>query len=333
MIPGISVGIDYHKDWLQVCVVRESGEVVLNRRVKNEISEVVKLIGSRAKDVTVAAEACNGSSVFLDRLHQETGWRVKLCHPGYAQRMRNNPDKTDKSDGELIADLTRIGYLPEVWLAPEELRDLRTLVRYRATQMNEARAMKLRVRALLRNNRILVPEGIGLWTVSGRAWLKTNIGLPNHSAWVMERYRIELERLLSEIKCATQRISSYVKTDTFCQKLIQHRGIGIITAAVMRAEIGTFSRFKNGKQLARFCGLSPCNRSSGDKVSDSGLIRAGNNVLKNCILQGVWTLIRYDSTWKEFAKKLIERGKPKGVVAAAVANRWIRKLFYAVKDI
>ena len=83
------------------------------------------------------AEACNGSATFLDQLHLRTGWPVRLCHPGYAQRMRANPDKIDKSDGELIADLTRVGYLPEVWLAPAAIRDLRALVRYRAAEIDK----------------------------------------------------------------------------------------------------------------------------------------------------------------------------------------------------
>ena len=332
MITGLSVGIDYHKDSLQVCVMNPDGQVKANRRVNNEVKAVIRAVGSFREDVTVCAEACNGSASFLDELHTETGWRVKLCHPGYAQRMRNNPDKTDKSDSELVADLTRIGYLPEVWLAPQELRDLRALVRYRATQMNESRAIKLRIRALLRNNRIAVPAKTSLWTIAGQTWLKTEIGLRAHSAWILSRYVYDLTRLQKEIKAATVRIANFVKTDPFCCNLLKHRGIGVITAAVMRAEIGTFSRFKTGKQLARFCGVSPCNRLSGEIVSDSGLIRAGNPLLKSCIAQGVWTLIRYDNTWTNFAKKLLERGKPKGVVAAAVANRWLRKLFHEVKN-
>jgi len=331
MIPELSVGIDYHKDSLQVCILESSGIVRSNRKINNDVGELIKLVGTKSKNVVVAAEACNGSSSFLDVLHQQTNWEVKLCHPGYAQRMRSNPDKTDKSDGELIADLTRIGYLPEVWLAPEHLRDLRALVRYRALQMKEARAMKLRIRALLRNNRIKVVEGVSLWTIAGYSWLSSGVGLSEHSEWVMSRYLLDLRRLQDEVKAGTKRITEFVKTDSLAQKLLKYRGIGIITAAVMRAEIGTFTRFKTGKQLARFCGLTPCNRSSGNVSADSGLIRSGNNVLKACIAQGVWTLIRYDEHWKEFAKRLLDRGKPKGVVASAVANRWMRKLFHEVK--
>lgn len=332
MIPELSVGIDYHQDSLQVCVLDRSGKVRANRRIENDIGELIRAVGQGAREVVVAAEACNGSASLLDELHQRTSWTVKLCHPGYAQRMRNNPDKTDKSDGELIADLTRIGYLPEVWLAPSELRDLRALVRYRAQQMKEAREVKIRIRALLRNNRISQPTGSSLWTKMGFGWLSTGAGLGGHSEWILGRYLAALRNFLLEVKLATERIAAYVKHDAICQKLLTQRGIGIVTAAVMRAEIGTFTRFKTGKQLARYCGLSPCNRSSGVVVADSGVIKAGNAVLKACITQGVWTLIRYDERWKAFSKSLLAQGKPKGVVASAVANRWVRRLFHEVKS-
>lgn len=118
MLPRNSVGIDYHSKTLQLCVISPKGEVLTNRRIGNDLSEVVQVVRQFGEDAVVAAESCNGSAVFLHELRKVTGWEKKLCHPGYAQRMRHNPDKTDKSDGELIADLTRVGYLPEVWLAP-----------------------------------------------------------------------------------------------------------------------------------------------------------------------------------------------------------------------
>ena len=197
--------------------------------------------------------------------------------------------------------------------------------------MKEVRATKVRVKALLRNNRIKLPKKLSLWTKAGLSWLESIIALGDHSSWVLERYLAEIERKKEEVASATLRIKNYVSKDTLCQKLLSHRGIGVITAAVMRAEIGNFSRFKNGKQLARFCGFSPCNRSSGKNVATAGLIRAGNPLLKSCINQGIWTLIRYDKHWNAFAERLIKQGKHKCVAAGAVANRWLRRLFHEVK--
>jgi transposase len=281
--------------------------------------------------VVVAAEACSGSAAFLDALHRESGLAVKLCHPGYAQRMRHNPDKTDKSDSELIADLNRVGYLPEVYLAPEEIRDLRSLVRYRNVQVEESRAVKLRIRALLRHNRIY--GTCSFWTKEGLQWLSGIQELPQHSKWVLSRYLIKLSAVTNELGAVTARLNDIVKKDQLCQALLKHRGIGVITAAILRAEIGTFQRFRTGKQLARFCGLTPCNRSSGNKVADSGLVRAGNPVLKACLIQAGWILIRHDPHWKQFAAHLAAAGKPKSVICAAVVNRWLRKLFHAVKHL
>jgi len=332
MITEMNIGIDYHQESLQVCAMERDGKVIFNRRIKNDVNAIIEVVGKRSCKVVAVAEACNGSAAFLDELQAKAGWQVKLCHPGYAQRMRSNPDKSDKSDSELVADLTRVGYLPEVWLAPAAVRDLRALVRYRAQKMEEQRAVKLRIRSLLRNNRICLPVKLSLWTKAGISWLESNAELPSHSAWVLSRHVIELSHLQAEIKITTQRIKSYVDEDSLCQKLLQHKGIGVITAAVMRAEIGTFSRFKNGKQLARFCGVSPCNRSSGEIVSDSGLIRSGNPLLKLCIIQGALSLVRYDDTYKTFAQTMLARGKPKCVVIAAVANRWMRRLFHLVQQ-
>jgi hypothetical protein len=58
-------------------------------------------------------------------LAQRAGWSVSLAHPGFVARMKQNPDKTGHSDARLLADLLRVGYLPKVWLAPAELRELR----------------------------------------------------------------------------------------------------------------------------------------------------------------------------------------------------------------
>ena len=68
-------------------------------------------------------------------------------------------------------------------------------------------------------------------------------------------------------------------------QLIALRGIGLTTAWALRAEIGRFDRFKSGKQLSRYCGLSPRNASSGNRQADAGLIKAGNELLRAVIIE------------------------------------------------
>lgn len=331
-IAGNSVGIDYHNAGLQVSVVSPGGQRLANRAVANDVGQVAEYIKRYGMVGSVALEACTGSAEFADELSQATGWRTKLCHPGYVRRMKNSPDKTDWSDANLISDLNRVGYLPEVWLAPSRIRDLRNLARYREWQVKRGRNLKLRIRSLLRQYRIKPPEGVRVWTVKGMRWLSTLKGLAEHADWVLERSLLELSQVEAELKVCQERLEIIAKTDRLMQELMREKGIGLVTAAVLVAEIGTFSRFRTGKQLSRFCGISPRNASSGERQADSGLIKAGNPNLKTAIMEAAHRLIQHDKEWKEFAKRLLAAGKPYCVVIAAVANRWIRGLFYKMRS-
>jgi transposase len=100
----------------------------------------------------------------------------------------------------------------------------------------------------------------------------------------------------------------------------------------LRAEIGRFDRFDTGKQLARFCCVTPRNTSSGARQADAGLIRAGNPELRAVLVELAHRLIRMTGGhWAVFAGRMLLRGKPKNVVVAAVANRWVRWLHHELQ--
>ncbi len=117
------------------------------------------------------------------------------------------------------------------------------------------------------------------------------------------------------------------------KKLLALKGIGLVTAAMLRAEIGRFDRFRTGKQLSRFCGLSPRNVSSGTRQADAGLIKAGNPQLRAVLIQAAHSVKRHDPRWSKLAARLLGRGKPRSVVTAAVANRWVRWLHHQVRSL
>ena len=333
-ITGNSVGIDYHTESVQVQVMGADGTVAGRRRCRNSISEVREFVVRYGDVCGVAIEACTGSAVFAEELRKATQWKVSLCHPGYVQRMRHNPDKSDKSDAYLLSDLNRVGYLPEVWLAPEEIRDLRTMVRYRKQLTNQRAQIKLRIRAILRQQRVKAPPNVkNMWTKRGIAWLKSISDFPEHTSWVFAKHLAEHDHLSSLIKEADARITVIAEKDSMILELAKKKGIGLFTASVIRAEIGTFSRFSNGKQLSRFCGVSPRNCSSGERQADARLIKAGNCLLKTVVIEATHLLVRHDPEWKKFAARLISKGKPYSVAIGATANRWLRKLYYEMVQI
>lgn len=329
MIAGNSVGIDYHQDSVTVAVIGKNREVVGTKRLASDVGAVYQYVNGLGAVESVAIEACTGSAVFGEDLRDLTGWKVNLCHPGYVGRMRHNPDKSDKSDAYLLGDLNRVGYLPQVWLAPEGIRDLRALIRYRKQVVGRCRDLKLRIRAILRQNRVRPPTSIkGLWGVAGLGWLNRLDCFSEHTQWIMKRHLSEHAQQVEELKVTEKRMKAVAKEDRMVNLLLEQRGIGLVTAVALRAEIGVFSRFRTGKQLSRYCGVTPRNCSSGERQADSGLIKAGNAILKTVIIEASHGLMRYDKEWNKFAVRLMKQGKPYSVAAAAVANRWIRRLFY-----
>jgi len=323
------VGLDYHQDFVQVCVLDETGKVVMNSRVENDWRKIAAAVPAGAM-VQAAVEACCGAASLADELAERAGWSVSLAHPGFVARMKQNPDKTDYSDARLLADLTRVGYLPKVWLAPAELRELRRLVRYRQQKANERRDVKLRIRAILRDHRIKI-DVARPWT---RRWLAALTAVEQigaDTAWILQEHLTSLLRLAREIRDVERRLEERVAGDAVVKKLREQKGIGLVTAATMRAEIGRFDRFQTGKQLARFCGVTPRNCSSGNKQADAGVIHAGNPQLRAVIVEAVHRIIHYDERWMKLAQQMRARGKHVCLVVAAIANRYIRWLHHTMQ--
>ena len=331
----IFVGLDYHQNSVRVCVLDAQGRELANRDLPDDADRIVLFAARYGSVGGCAIEACCGAAELAGELVDRFGWPVHLAHPGYVRRMKQNPDKTDHADAKLLADLERVGYLPRVWRAPEPIRELRRLVRYRQGLVDERRNTKLRIRALLRDTRLKSPIGVRPWTKLWRCWLEAAEDLDEQACWVLSRYMATLDRLAAEIAEVEQRLRSVTAEDPDVAKLLAQllaqKGIGLITAVTLRAEIGRFDRFRTGKQLARYCGLSPRNASSGERQADAGLIKAGDARLRATLIEAAHRLARYDAKWTALATGLKRRGKPTNVAIAAVANRWVRWLYHRMQ--
>ena len=138
-----------------------------------------------------------------------------------------------------------------------------------------------------------------------------------------------LEEKIAEVDA---RMKESTKDDMLMQKLLEQPGVGLVTAMLLRAVVGRFDRFRSGKQLARYCGVTPCNASSGKRQADRGLVPAGHEDLRAALIQLAKRLPRQDPHWKEFKERL-RKSKPANVVSAAIANRWLRRLFHELQGL
>jgi transposase len=326
-IVPVYVGLDYHTATIRVCVLDKEGETVVNRNVSNDPGAVRDLVRCHGGLVVgVSIEACCGAAEFATKLAELTEWTVQMTHPGCVSRMKIGADKTDHSDAWHLANLLRVGYMPKVWLADEATRQLRRLVRFRAGVIAHKKDIKLRILSLLREERIENTSGGSSWSKPWMEWIKS-VGLGTQSRWVLDQELRRLKQAEEDLAEVDGRMEEATQGDAVVEKLKEQPGIGTVTAVTMRAVIGRFDRFKTGKQLSKYCGVSPCNASTGPRQSDAGLIEAGNDILRALLIQLSKRLPRQEPRWKQLHQKLLLTKGP-NVASAAIANRWLRRLFH-----
>ena len=330
----VFVGLDYHSKSVQVCVMDASGTVLVNRSCGNSVLEIGGAIGPGRTVQRAAIESCCGAADLAEALIGDLRWPLSMAHPGYVARMRHNPDKTDYGDAKMLAELARAGLIPPVWLPPQNVRDLRLLVRLRADLVGHVRSAKTRLLAVLRQQRIAEPREFGRWCRKWLAWLGgKDCALSEQGRFAVEVYLEELAALRARIVKVEARLRAATAGDATVAALLKIKGVGDVTAWTMRALIGRFDRFASGKHLARFCAVTPRNASSGQRVADSGMIRAGDPQLKSVVIEAAQRLRRYVPRWRELSGSMAARGKPTSVIVGAVANRWLRGLYHQMKEL
>jgi transposase len=220
-IVPVYVGLDYHSETIRVCVMDEDGETIANKNVANDpgaVRDLVRVYGGLVRGVAI--EACCGAADFAAKLIELTEWTVRMAHPSAVNRLKQGPDKTDQADAWHLANLLRVGYLPEVWLADELTRQLRRLVRYRANLGAVRKDLKLQIQSLLREDRISNASGANPWTKAWLEWLKT-VTLGSESRWVLDAQLQRLEQVGEDLTAVEQRLEQATAGDEVVVKLKQ----------------------------------------------------------------------------------------------------------------
>jgi transposase len=165
---NVYVGMDVHRKRSQIAVVDDAGDQQRNCNLPNDPAKLVPILGALAPGTPVAFEAAYGWG-WLVELLEELELEPHLVHPSRCKAIAAARLKNDKVDARTLAQLLRADLLPEAWIAPQATRDLRALLRHRASLVRLSTSLKNRVHAVLADRGI--GEDRGLWTGPGRAWL------------------------------------------------------------------------------------------------------------------------------------------------------------------
>lgn len=182
--------------------------------------------------------------------------------------------------------------------------------------------MKLRVGGVLRTERVKLSGT--RWTLRWIEQARTHPALSEASAWLIDQLLEELAYVHGKLRQVEARLRQVTADDAVIAQLRTIEGIGEVTSWTLRAAIGRFDRFRNAKQLCRYCGLTPRNTASGQRQTQGELIDAVDRRLRAILIQAAQRLIRTSPRWRALAGRLIAAGKPRNVAVVAVANRWMR---------
>jgi transposase len=253
------VGMDVHRRRSVLVRMTEAGERLETVRISND-PEYLRAVMARAGEAPeVVLEATYGWYWAADTL-AELGASVHLAHPLGVKMFSYRRVKNDERDAADLADLLRMGRLPEAWIAPPVTRELRGLVRHRAKLVALRSNVKCQVHAVLAGAGVPVTMR-DLFGAQGQALLDRVALSPVCRARIDSARRV-IEVLDAEVEVFTTLAGDRLRGHPGYAAIQAIPGVGPILAAVFIAEIGDVGRFARAAQLASWAGLTPKHHES-----------------------------------------------------------------------
>ncbi len=323
---SVYVGIDVHRKRSQVAVIDQAGEVLANRNVPNGTETILGVIGGLPPGTPAAFEAAFGWG-WLVELLEDYGFAPHLVHPLQCKAIASARLKNDKVDAAILAQLLRADLLPEAWIAPPAVRQLRALLRHRA--------QLVRLRTLLRNriHAVLADHGqdrpAGCWSGPGRAWLAA-LKLPAVSREVIEDDLALIDAIQVPIDRLDCEVRQRGRSDPRVKVLTQLPGVGPFTAMVILAEVGDISRFGSARKLAAWAGLTPTVRGSDRTVRHGHISKQGSAWLRWILCEAAQTAKRHPDFAASYAAIARRRGKK--IATTAIARKLLTRAWHLLTD-
>jgi transposase len=321
------VGIDLHRKRSVIVRTDTAGEVLESVQIINTADGLQRVIARAGECPEVVLESTYGWYWAVDAL-QSAGANVHLAHPLGVKAFEYRRVKNDFRDAMDLADLLRMGRLPESWIAPPDTRELRELVRHRAKLVAVRSHCKAQVHAVLASCGVAVPMS-DLFGLAGTQLLD-RLDLPDAYAARISSLRRVMEALDFEIGVFTRLARGRLGRDPGFAAVQTIPGIGQVLGAVFVAEIGDVHRFASAEKLTCWCGMTPKHHESDTKVRRGRITKQGSRLVRWAAVESVQKLPKTTRLGAFRDQVAARRGHNIGVVAAA--RRQLEYVYYALRD-
>lgn len=324
----ITIGVDFHKKTSSYHVLDEQGKLIMRNKLNNEPKSIINFLDSIEGTKQLSMEATRSWGLYHDLVKDHVD-QFNLGHPKKMKAISSSERKNDSTDAEIIARLTQSDFLPKAHATPLNIRQIRSLVRYRGYLVNQRRSIRNQVHSIIDRNvwHCQKPQSFkNIFCKRGIEWVK-NLELPKRERFILNKCLVifnEIQNHILEIEQFIKKQESDLPGLTWLRTVPGFRSSNVNVYCVL-VETSDITRFNKAKGYAYYAGFTPKERSSGDKQFTGRLIKGANMHLRTAIIESTLSAIRVDKGLRAYYLQVkTRRGSGPAIVATA------RKLSYAI---
>jgi len=304
------VGLDVHKEAIVVAVADAGGEVRYVGEIAHTPEAITKLVrqlrkGAGQMSWCYEAGPCGYG---VHRQLSAAGENCQVVAPSLIPKKAGDRVKTDRRDALSLARLHRAGELTAVWVPDQAQEALRDLTRCREDMKHLQRQSRQRLSAfLLRHGRGF--SGKSKWTQAHLRWFETVRFEQPVQQIVFQEYVDTVLACSRRVRALDEQLERVARESVFwpiIEALMALRGVNLLTATTIIAEIGDLHRFTSAPQLMAYLGLVPSEHSSGSKQTRGAITKTGNAHVRRVLVEAAWTY-RHPARKSAFLQRRAER--------------------------
>ena len=329
----IVMGLDQHRaqitaEWIDL----STGELSRGRVAPADRVAVRRFLSRFVgRELEVALEATTGWRFVVEEL-ERVGAGVHLAEPAETSGLRGpkKRPKTDWADARHLRELLLLGRLPESWIPPEHILDLRARVRCRHTLSHQRTEWQQRIQSVLYHHGC--PHKRDLMTAEGREWLAAQ-PLPVTAREQVTVALTMIDAFDLQLAPLTTRLRDYARRQTGCKALIAaHYGIGALISVTILAELGDARRFANSRDAVRYCGLDITVKQSDQHRAPGRLSRQGPPALRWALYEAAQQARHPRSPDRDYYLQAAERiGGNRACLA--LARKLLKRCYHTLRDL
>ncbi len=315
------IGFDIHKEYALVGGQNARQEwVMASRRIGMEKLGEWAAANLRKGDAAVIETTTNVWDVY-DIVEPLVSY-VVVAHAGGVRQIAEARVKTDKKDIERLIRLLIADIVPEVWVPPVEVRELRGMISYRNRLVKTSTMIRNRLQSLIHRHNLTavgVPKGM----LRDKAWWEAQ------QVSALEKIQIrqelvmldELEKHKEEVDAELGRQSLGEVWGKQAMRLLQLSGFGVVISMTVLSAIGDVSRFESAKKLVGYSGLGAGVHDSGKEHIEKRITKSGRKELRWALVEAAWRAIRISPYWKEQYEKYLRRMRKPNQAIVVIARK------------